>query len=63
MTPRQKFLREKGNPFIAVGVDPESNAIMDLGVYGAPKPFSLTSRSHPQEAQRGDDAAGLARRV
>lgn len=37
----KEFLREKGNPFIAVGVDPESNAIMDLGVYGAPETFLI----------------------
>ena len=37
----KRFLQQKGNPFIAVGVDPESVAIMDLGVYGAPETFLI----------------------
>ena len=36
-----KFLQQKGNPFVAVGFDPESQAIMDWGVYGAPETFLI----------------------
>ena len=39
----RRFLQQKGNPFIAVGVDTESKAIMDLGVYGAPETFLIDS--------------------
>jgi cytochrome c biogenesis protein CcmG/thiol:disulfide interchange protein DsbE len=35
------FLTSKGNPFAAVGFDPESEAIMDWGVYGAPETFVI----------------------
>ena len=37
----RRFLRQKGNPFVAVGFDPESRAIMDWGVYGAPETFLI----------------------
>ncbi|MCP3868768.1 MAG: DsbE family thiol:disulfide interchange protein [Gammaproteobacteria bacterium] len=36
-----KMLREQGNPFVAVGFDPDSSAIMDWGVYGAPETFLI----------------------
>lgn len=35
------MLREKGDPFVAVGIDPESKAVMDWGVYGAPETFVI----------------------
>jgi len=35
------MLRDEGNPFTAVGFDPESKAIMDWGVYGAPETFLI----------------------
>ena len=35
------MIARKGNPFLAVGSDPESRAIMDLGVYGAPETFLI----------------------
>ena len=37
----KQFLNQKGNPYIAVGVDPDSKAIMNLGVYGAPETFLI----------------------
>ncbi|PLY17071.1 MAG: DsbE family thiol:disulfide interchange protein [Sedimenticola sp.] len=37
----KKMLAQEGNPFLAVGVDPESKAIMDWGVYGAPETFLI----------------------
>ena len=37
----RSFLSQKGNPFVAVGFDPESRAIMDWGVYGAPESFLI----------------------
>ncbi len=36
-----EMLRDEGNPFVAVGFDPESVAIMDWGVYGAPETFLI----------------------
>ncbi len=36
-----KFLADKGNPFVAVGFDPDSKSIMDWGVYGAPETFVI----------------------
>lgn len=35
----RQMLAQQGNPFIAVGFDPDSDAIMDWGVYGAPETF------------------------
>lgn len=37
----RRMLAQQGNPFIAVGFDPESSAIMDWGVYGAPETFLI----------------------
>ena len=37
----KQMLAKEGNPFIAVGFDPESSAIMDWGVYGAPETFLI----------------------
>ena len=34
-----KFLRELGNPFAAVGVDPAGKAAIDWGVYGIPETY------------------------
>jgi cytochrome c biogenesis protein CcmG/thiol:disulfide interchange protein DsbE len=48
-----KFLRDKGNPFIAVGMDPESNAIMDLGVYGAPETFLIDKQGVIRKKHKG----------
>ena len=49
----RQFLQEKGNPFIAVGVDPESNAIMDLGVYGAPETFLIDKQGVIRKKHKG----------
>ena len=48
-----KFLREKGNPFLAVGIDPESKAVMDLGVYGAPETFLLDKQGVIRKKHKG----------
>jgi cytochrome c biogenesis protein CcmG/thiol:disulfide interchange protein DsbE len=37
----KQMLTQKGNPFLAVGFDPDSKAIMDFGVYGAPETFLI----------------------
>ena len=37
----RNMIARNGNPFLAVGSDPESRAIMDLGVYGAPETFLI----------------------
>ena len=33
------FLRDLGNPFQAVGVDPQGRAAIDWGVYGIPESY------------------------
>lgn len=35
------MLRRAGNPYAAIGVDPDSDAAVDLGVYGAPESFVI----------------------
>ncbi|MCB1763489.1 MAG: DsbE family thiol:disulfide interchange protein [Gammaproteobacteria bacterium] len=47
------FLREKGNPFLAVGIDPESKAVMDLGVYGAPETFLIDKQGVIRKKHKG----------
>jgi cytochrome c biogenesis protein CcmG, thiol:disulfide interchange protein DsbE len=37
----RRFLAEKGNPYKAVGVDPNGRASIDWGVYGIPETFVL----------------------
>ena len=49
----KQFLLEKGNPFIAVGADHESNAIMDLGVYGAPETFLIDKQGVIRKKHKG----------
>lgn len=47
------FLTNKGNPFAAVGFDPESEAIMDWGVYGAPETFVIDKRGMIRKKHTG----------
>jgi cytochrome c biogenesis protein CcmG/thiol:disulfide interchange protein DsbE len=35
------MLKRAGNPYTAIGVDPDSDAAVDLGVYGAPESFVI----------------------
>ena len=35
------MLREAGNPYTAIGVDPDTTAVLDLGVYGAPESYLI----------------------
>jgi cytochrome c biogenesis protein CcmG/thiol:disulfide interchange protein DsbE len=37
----QKFLTGFGNPFSAIGVDPDGRAAIDWGVYGVPETFII----------------------
>ncbi|KTD51767.1 cytochrome C biogenesis protein [Legionella quinlivanii] len=37
----RKWLKEWGNPYVAVGEDIKGNLAMDLGVYGAPETFLI----------------------
>ena len=37
----RSFLSELGNPYAAVGVDPEGQASIDWGVYGVPETFVI----------------------
>jgi cytochrome c biogenesis protein CcmG/thiol:disulfide interchange protein DsbE len=47
------FLAKKGNPFVAVGFDPESEAIMDWGVYGAPETFVIDKQGMIRKKHTG----------
>ncbi len=47
------FLNRKGNPFAAVGFDPESEAIMDWGVYGAPETFVIDKQGMIRKKHTG----------
>jgi cytochrome c biogenesis protein CcmG/thiol:disulfide interchange protein DsbE len=38
------MLRRAGNPYTAIGVDPETTAVLDLGVYGAPESYLIDKR-------------------
>jgi len=40
----KKMLEENGNPFLAVGFDLDSKAIMNWGVYGAPETFVIDKK-------------------
>lgn len=42
------YLKKKGNPFVAVGVDPESRVAIDWGVYGAPETFLVGADGNVQ---------------
>lgn len=35
------MLRRLGNPFVRIGFDPKSDAVIDWGVYGAPETFLI----------------------
>ncbi len=37
----QKFLTRFGNPFAAIGVDPDGRSAIDWGVYGVPETFVI----------------------
>lgn len=47
------FLKKKGNPFVAVGIDPESDTVMDWGVYGAPETFVIDKRGMIRKKHTG----------
>ncbi len=49
----KKFLSDKGNPFAAVGFDPKSDAVIDLGVYGAPETFLVDAAGVIREKHKG----------
>lgn len=38
------MLNRAGNPYAAIGVDPETTAILDLGVYGAPESYLIDKK-------------------
>lgn len=41
-TNANRFLAELGNPYVAVGVDPNGIAAIDWGVYGVPESFLIS---------------------
>jgi len=48
-----KFIEQKGNPFVAIGADPKSDAVIDLGVYGAPETFLIDANGIIREKHKG----------
>ncbi len=58
-TDARQMLAQEGNPFIAVGFDPDSSAIMDWGVYGAPETFLIDK----QGIVRWKHAGGLSHKL
>lgn len=55
----RQMLAQEGNPFVAVGFDPESSSIMDWGVYGAPETFLVDK----QGIVRWKHAGGLSQQL
>lgn len=47
------MLKDKGNPFAEVGFDPKSDAVIDLGVYGAPETFLIDAQGIIQIKHKG----------
>ncbi len=47
------FLKQKGNPFTEVGFDPQSDAAIDWGVYGAPETFLIDAQGIIREKHAG----------
>jgi len=47
------FLKSKGNPFVMVGVDPDSDTVMDWGVYGAPETFVIDKQGMIRKKHTG----------
>ncbi|WP_456376875.1 DsbE family thiol:disulfide interchange protein [Thiolapillus sp.] len=47
------FLKQKGNPFVEVGFDPNSDAAIDWGVYGAPETFLIDAQGIVREKHAG----------
>lgn len=47
------YLKKKGNPFLFVGFDPDSSAIMDWGVYGAPETFVIDKKGMIRKKHKG----------
>ncbi|MGD2118027.1 MAG: DsbE family thiol:disulfide interchange protein [Chromatiales bacterium] len=47
------MLRQNGNPFAEVGFDPKSDAVIDLGVYGAPETFLVDANGIIREKHKG----------
>ena len=47
------FLVRNGNPYTAVGADPDSRAILDLGVAGAPETFLIDAEGVIRHRHQG----------
>lgn len=47
------MLARLGNPFDRVGFDPNSDAVMDFGVYGAPETFLIDAQGVIREKHKG----------
>jgi cytochrome c biogenesis protein CcmG/thiol:disulfide interchange protein DsbE len=47
------MLARLGNPFLKVGFDPHSEAVIDWGVYGAPETFLIDAEGIVREKHKG----------
>jgi len=57
----RSLLAQKGNPFIEVGFDPKSDAVIDLGVYGAPETFLVDANGIIRVKHKGAMHPGVWR--
>lgn len=55
----KEFLKSKGNPFAAVGADPNSEAVMNWGVYGAPETFIIDKKGFIRKKYTGPLYGGV----
>ncbi len=53
------FLKKKGNPFVAVGIDPESDIAIDWGVYAAPETFVIDKQGIIRKKHKGPLGEGI----
>lgn len=59
----QRFLNELGDPFAAVGMDPEGRLGLDLGVTGAPETFVVDGEGVIRAVHRGPLTADVVERT
>jgi len=53
MAEARAMLKSEGNPFVESGFDPQSDAVMELGVYGAPETFLVDAQGMIKVKHKG----------
>ena len=54
----KQFLANQGNPFLGVAFDPDSKAVIDWGVYGAPETFLIDAEGIIRVKHKGPLSRG-----